>query len=202
MPTSGGTYVYIERAFGPVMGTISGIGLWLSLLLKSSFALVGFGAYLAVLAKVPLKSVALISLVLILCLNILGVKKVGKAQLVIVSVSIIGLVAMIFGVIISVEPTNLQPAFLNGNMGLYAATAFVFVSYAGVTKVAAIAAEIKNPGRNLPIAMLLALVIVTLLYTLVSFAMVGNIPIEEFSKDLCEKCHGGGREGGRCDGNG
>jgi amino acid transporter len=184
MPTSGGTYVYIERAFGPVMGTISGIGLWLSLLLKSSFALVGFGAYLAVLAKVPLKSVALISLVLILCLNILGVKKVGKAQLIIVSVSIIGLVALIFGGIISVEPTNLQPAFLNGNMGLYAATAFVFVSYAGVTKVAAIAEEIKNPGRNLPIAMLLALVIVTLLYTLVSFAMVGNIPIEEFSTDL------------------
>ncbi|RME92597.1 MAG: amino acid permease, partial [Bacteroidetes bacterium] len=66
MPTSGGTYVYIERAFGPVMGTISGIGLWLSLLLKSSFALVGFGAYLAVLAHLPLKPVALSSLALIL----------------------------------------------------------------------------------------------------------------------------------------
>ncbi|HIK63202.1 MAG TPA: amino acid permease, partial [Flavobacteriales bacterium] len=49
MPTSGGAYVYIERAFGPLFGTISGIGLWLSLLLKSSFALIGLGAYLAVL---------------------------------------------------------------------------------------------------------------------------------------------------------
>jgi amino acid transporter len=38
MPSSGGTYVYIERAFGPLFGTISGIGLWLSLLLKSSLA--------------------------------------------------------------------------------------------------------------------------------------------------------------------
>ncbi len=37
MPKSGGSYVYIERAFGPIMGTISGIGLWISLLLKSSF---------------------------------------------------------------------------------------------------------------------------------------------------------------------
>ena len=35
MPTSGGTYVYLERTFGPLAGTISGIGLWLSLLLKS-----------------------------------------------------------------------------------------------------------------------------------------------------------------------
>ena len=35
MPTSGGTYVYIDRAFGPLAGTIAGVGLWCSLLLKS-----------------------------------------------------------------------------------------------------------------------------------------------------------------------
>ena len=52
MPSSGGTYVYIERAFGPILGTVSGIGLWLSLLLKSSFALVGFGAYLSILINI------------------------------------------------------------------------------------------------------------------------------------------------------
>ena len=37
---------YIERTFGPIFGTIAGLGLWLSLLLKSAFALVGVGAYL------------------------------------------------------------------------------------------------------------------------------------------------------------
>ena len=47
MPKSGGSYVYIERAFGPLFGTISGLGLWISLLLKSAFCLVGFGAYLS-----------------------------------------------------------------------------------------------------------------------------------------------------------
>ena len=41
MPKSGGAYVYIERTFGPLFGTISGLGLWISLLLKSSFALIG-----------------------------------------------------------------------------------------------------------------------------------------------------------------
>ena len=39
MPSSGGSYVYIERAFGPIFGTISGLGLWLSLLLKVHFHL-------------------------------------------------------------------------------------------------------------------------------------------------------------------
>ena len=33
MPTSGGTYIYIDRTFGPMAGTIAGIGLWVSLLL-------------------------------------------------------------------------------------------------------------------------------------------------------------------------
>ena len=80
MPSSGGTYVYIERAFGPILGTVAGIGLWLSLLLKSSFALVGFGAYLSILISIDpdlTRIVAVFFLGLILLLNIFGVKKVG-----------------------------------------------------------------------------------------------------------------------------
>jgi amino acid transporter len=50
-------------------------------LLKSSFVLVGFGAYLAILALVPLRAIALIFLVFILGLNILGVRKVGNVQM-------------------------------------------------------------------------------------------------------------------------
>jgi APA family basic amino acid/polyamine antiporter len=46
MPESGGTYLYIDRAMGPLAGTIAGIGAWFSLVFKSSFALVGLGAYL------------------------------------------------------------------------------------------------------------------------------------------------------------
>ena len=80
MPTSGGTYVYLERTFGPLAGTISGIGLWLSLLLKSAFALVGFSAYLSVLVDVPLKPVSLCLLVAITVLNVMGVSIISKMQ--------------------------------------------------------------------------------------------------------------------------
>ena len=69
MPSSGGTYVYIERAFGPIFGTISGIGLWLAMLLKSAFALVGLGAYMLVVINMDqelTKYVALIFLAIIL----------------------------------------------------------------------------------------------------------------------------------------
>lgn len=184
MPTSGGTYVYIERAFGPLFGTISGIGLWLSLLLKSSFALVGFGAYLAVLAYLPLRPIALSFLLLILFLNILGVKKVGNVQMVVVSVSLIGLGLLLLFGIPSIDPVNLKPAFTAGKLGLASATAFVFVSYAGVTKVAAIAEEIKNPDRNLPIAMMVALLLVTFIYVSVTFTLAGNIPLPDLVTNI------------------
>jgi APA family basic amino acid/polyamine antiporter len=187
MPSSGGTYVYIERAFGPLFGTIAGIGLWLSLLLKSAFALVGFGAYLTVLVDIEpglTKYVALVFLMIILFLNILGVKKVGKVQIVIVSISLISLaIILIFG-LPRTSAALLDPFLLKGNMGLFTTVAFVYISYAGVTKVAAIAGEIKNPSVNLPRAMILSLFIMTTIYVVVAFVLVGNLPLQELKTDI------------------
>ena len=187
MPSSGGTYVYIERAFGPILGTISGIGLWLSLLLKSSFALVGFGAYLSVVVNIApglTKYVALIFLALILLLNIFGVKKVGKVQIIIVSISLLALGSILLFGLPRVSPELLDPFLSDGNYGLISTVAFVYISYAGVTKVAAIAGEIKNPSKNLPRAMLLSLLIMTSIYVSVAFVLVGNLPMEVLQKDI------------------
>jgi amino acid transporter len=187
MPSSGGTYVYIERTFGPIFGTIAGIGLWLSLLLKSSFALVGFGAYLTVLVNINegfTKYISLIFLLLILCLNIFGIKKVGKVQLVVVTISIISLAAILIFGLPNVDQSLLEPVFTNGNLGLASTVAFVYISYAGVTKIAAIAGEIKNPSVNLPRAMMLSLVIMSMIYVSVAFTLVGNIPMEILSTDI------------------
>ncbi|MCJ7468136.1 MAG: amino acid permease [Maribacter sp.] len=187
MPSSGGTYVYIERAFGPILGTISGIGLWLSLLFKSAFALVGFGAYLSIFINLEVwvtKYIAVFFLLIILFLNILGVKKVGKVQIIIVTISLISLgLVLVFG-LPNVSPQLLKPFLTNGQMGLFSTVAFVYISYAGVTKVAAIAGEIKNPGRNLPLAMILSLTIMATIYVFIAFVLVGNIPMESLSKDI------------------
>ena len=80
MPDNGGAYVYLERSFGPLVGTISGLGLWASFLLKSAFALIGFKAYMyAVTNYFDITTngtfVVMSALVLITILNILGIKK-------------------------------------------------------------------------------------------------------------------------------
>ena len=187
MPKSGGTYVYIERAFGPLFGTISGLGLWLSLLLKSAFSLVGLSAYLYVLVEIDsslTKSIALFSLLLILLLNIFGVKKVEKTQLFIVSTSVLSLICLIFFGFGSFDSALTEPVFPKESSGFISAVAFLYISYAGVTKVAAVAGEIKNPEKNLPKTMLLSLFLITVVYVLVAVVLVGNIEASLLATDI------------------
>ncbi|MEC7863972.1 MAG: APC family permease, partial [Bacteroidota bacterium] len=187
MPSSGGSYVYIERALGPLFGTISGIGLWLSLLLKSAFALVGFGAYFLVITNISphyLKYLSIGFLILIMFLNILGVKKVGKVQLVIVLLSLLTLLSLLFIGVPVVDKNLLNPFLTDGTMGLISTVAFVYISYAGVTKIAAIAGEVKNPSRNIPLAMLLSLLIISGLYVSIAYTLVGNVQLELLATDI------------------
>jgi amino acid transporter/mannitol/fructose-specific phosphotransferase system IIA component (Ntr-type) len=184
MPTSGGTYVYLDRTFGPLVGTIAGIGLWLALLLKSAFALVGFSAYLLVLADVPLKPSALLMLALIVLLNLRGVRKVGQVQAFVVTIAVISLAVFFVMGLSEYDPRRLEPLFSKGTWGFVEAAAFVFVSYAGITKVAAFAEEVKNPKRNLPLGILLSLVIAVLLYGSVSLILVAVVPMDVLMGDL------------------
>ena len=187
MPKSGGTYVYIERAFGPLFGTIAGIGLWLSLLLKSAFSLVGLSFYLYVLIEVDAsytKYIALLALLFILLLNVFGVKKVEKTQLVIVTISILSLVTIVFFGFNSFDSRLMEPVFTGGSSGFIAGVAFLYISYAGVTKIAAVAGEIKNPEKNLPRTMIISLLLITTVYVLVALVLVGNVDQSVLSTDI------------------
>ena len=187
MPKSGGTYVYIDRAFGPLFGVVSGIGLWLSLLLKSAFSLVGLSAYLYVLVELDsfyTTIVAIVSLLLVLVLNLFGVKKVGDAQLAIVGISVTSLVVLIvlgFNSVSVVPPTE----FLSdGTLGFFSGVAFLYISYAGVTKIAAIAGEISQPEKNLPRTMIISLLLIMAVYVCVSMVLVRFVDGAALSTDI------------------
>ena len=75
MPSSGGSYVYVQETFGPLIGTISGLGLWANFMLKSAFALIGFKAYLWVIEDVigfdiNIESAAMVLLLIIVAINL------------------------------------------------------------------------------------------------------------------------------------
>ena len=196
MPSSGGSYVYCERTFGALIGTIAGLGLWSSFLLKAAFALIGFQAYLFVVTdflsiELNAMSVSLSFLVLIVSLNIMGVKKVKAVQ---VPLTMIIVVVMLFlcGVALLLPEADLMRpirtnAFRGDGLqqqivGVGNAAAFVFVAYLGVTNVAAIAGEVKSPEKNLHRGMLFSLGISTVLYVFVAYTLMAVVPAENLTE--------------------
>ena len=197
MPSSGGSYIYLERTYGPLFGTISGLGLWASFLLKASFALIGFSAYMlalttyfeVTLGEREILMVSVSALVLITAVNILGVKKVKAIQTPILGVTMVLLAIVCIMALFDGSTDFSRP--INGGNGAFdqspatiaETAAFVFVAYAGVTKVAAIGGEVKEPGRNLPVGIMLSLGIATFLYCVMTFVMMAALPDMWYMKD-------------------
>ncbi|MEC8171679.1 MAG: amino acid permease [Candidatus Thermoplasmatota archaeon] len=188
MPTSGGSYVYVQKTFGPLIGTVAGLGLWANFMLKSAFALIGFKAYLWVIEDllgmdIDIEAAAIILLAIIVGINILGVKKIKKVQIPIVIFSASYLFALCVYAI-AYHDLDWSAVASRDSFGSWddvaATSAFVFVSYAGVTKIAAVAGEVKSPERNLPYGILLSLLFSCLLYVLVTMVMAAAIPPSEY----------------------
>ncbi|WP_323674976.1 amino acid permease [Halorubellus sp. PRR65] len=173
MPEAGGTYIYIERGMGPLLGTIAGVGTWFSLSFKGALALVGGVPYLLLLFDLPLKPVALGLAGFLVLVNVVGAKQTGRLQTVIVVVMLAALGWFAAGSAGSVESANYANFFGDGLTGVLAATGLVFVSYAGVTKVASVAEEVEDPGRNIPLGILGSLAFTTLLYVGIVAVLVG-----------------------------
>ncbi|MXR42046.1 amino acid permease [Halobaculum sp. WSA2] len=173
MPEAGGTYIYIERGMGPLLGTIAGVGTWFSLSFKGALALVGGVPYLLLLFDLPLKPVALGLAAVLILVNVVGAKQTGRLQVAIVVVMLAALGWFAAGSAPSVQSANYVDFFGYGLDGVLAATGLVFVSYAGVTKVASVAEEVEDPGRNIPLGILGSLAFTTVLYVVVVAVLVG-----------------------------
>jgi len=119
----------------------------------------------------------------LIIVNIIGVKQSSRLRAVIVSLILLSLAAFALSGVINVDGTNYHPFVTHGDGGILAATGFVFVSCASVTKIASVAEEVENPGRNVPIATIASVALMMLVYTLIVFVMIGVSPSGELIAD-------------------
>merc|ERR1719319_218640 len=189
LPVSGGEYVFLAKAFGPMVGTIAGIGLWFTVITKGSFGLAGFVSYLLPLVGSletwEEKSMGVGILLVITALNLAGTKKLKVIQK---WATLTGFVVLIIVTLVSFKDWDKDtfseyPLFLNGGEGFIEGTAFVYIGYAGLKKVAALASEIKKPGKTLPKAILTSLFVMTPFFAVACLAMSGIIKTKYLKKD-------------------
>lgn len=192
MPRAGGAYYFIDRSLGPLFGTIGGIGSWFALIFKSAFALIGMGAYVSIFIDVPITPVAIGLTLTFGFTNIIGSKEAGWLQKVLVATLVViltfytvqGLAKVFQFDFYNYLREEYDVFFLDGTRGFFGSIGLVFVSYAGLTKVASVAEEVHNPDKNIPLAMFLSLATATIIYVVGVFIMVSLLDKEVFFSDL------------------
>lgn len=190
MPRAGGVYYFLDRSMGPYWGTIGGLGTWFALTLKTAFALIGMGAYVSIFfPTIQIIPLAAIFAIIFAFLNLFGAKKSGIFQIYLV----IGLLIILSGFmgtgLFKINSNHFTGFFDKGFMSIYGTAGLVYISYVGITKIASISEEVKNPERNLPLGMFLALGTAIIIYGVGTYVMVGILPKEQFYKDLTPVSH-------------
>ena len=199
MPKSGGGYYFVSRALGALPGAVVGISIWLGLVFATAFYLVGFGNYAAgalAEAGVPVGGVpivvplALVFGVLLTGLNLFGTENAAKLQNYVVGLLLTILVVFLgyggldaIGVFGSSRTPETFAPF--GFVPVFTTAALVFTSYLGFAQVATVAGDIKQPGRNLPLAMVGSVLIVGTLYVATIFiatSAFGSEALAEFGE--------------------
>ncbi|MDP6034032.1 MAG: amino acid permease [Candidatus Marinimicrobia bacterium] len=183
MPKAGGQYVYLSEAYGPVWGYLYG---WaaVAVINTASIAAVGvaFSEYLGFFIPMSTLSIQLIAVLMIIILtiiNIIDVKSGAQFQ----NLFTLTKLAAIFGIIVlglsldGGSASNLEPLFtensfstLIGSLGL--AMVAVLWTFDGWIFVTYVAGEIKDPGRNIPLSIILCMIIVVSVYLALNFVLV------------------------------
>jgi amino acid transporter/nucleotide-binding universal stress UspA family protein len=189
MPKSGGAYYYVNHALGPLFGSIAGWANWIGLAFASAFYMYGFGEYinsfvglsfevsLGVSTVGPAKVIALAGAGFFILVNYVGAKETGRLQNFIVLTLVLILTGFSVIGLLNADTSQLFPLVREGKppSQLLPVTGLVFVSYLGFVQITSVAEEIKDPGRNLPRAVIGSVLIVTTIYALVLLIVLAAV---------------------------
>jgi APA family basic amino acid/polyamine antiporter len=182
LPVVGGQYVYLSRAWHPAVGYLYGVAL-LFIINGGSIAAVAilFASYLDAslvpLGRVGVRIAAAATLVVLTAVNAAGIragKRVNNTLMAVKVIGILGLVAMAF---LRTESSASRYGFsalaspsASWTGLLLTALVPIMFAYGGWQNCGSIAGEIRDPGRNLPRANVLGVILVIILYVSLNLA--------------------------------
>lgn len=137
-----------------------------------------------------IKIFSVITVTVLTWFNVRGVRNSGILNNLVTSAKILGILFLILAGLILAGPSVTHGAVVSDDAMVHA-TAFVsvfmaamlsaFWAYDGFTNVTAVAGEIKNPKRNIPIAITTGVTLVMILYLLINYAFMRAMPLDQLA---------------------
>lgn len=191
-PKAGGMVVYLNEAYHPIVGFLFGFCSWL-LSGAGSIAAIAIALPTAMRAFLPMsdgaiKICAIALIVGLTIFNYFGVKLGSVLQNIsmvakLIPIGIILIGALIFGKQspdLSLVPATGEPVSFTAIIGMIAfATVATLWAYEGWTNLNSVTEEMKNPQKNLPLALIITIGGITVLYTLFNFAIYRVLPHDQ-----------------------
>lgn len=183
MPVAGGLYVYISRLTAPYWGFLVPWTLpvvnWAALL----FTAIGFAHYVQFFVDLPTTALIYGFLVVVLVINLLGIDIVAKAQIVFVAALFLSVFTFIVPGLFAIEPANFTPLFPEGYGPFAIAIVSLYYPYLGFGLLTELGEGIDDPGRVIPIALLVGVLVVAAIYLLMIAVLVGVVPYSQLSEE-------------------
>jgi len=184
MPKAGGAYFFVTRSVGPAVGTVYGLITLMALSLKSAFELTGMAIYTRMIVDIDIRLIALALCIIFIGINIVGIKGAGRVQIVLVMTILVALMVYVFRGIPKVSVMHFDPFAPMGTTAILSTAGFVFVSYGGLLKVASLAEEVRDPGRSLPMGMVLSLPVIITCFIMVISVTFGVLDTHGLESSL------------------
>jgi amino acid transporter len=179
---NGGAYLYAKEAFGSFIGFEIGIMRWVVGMIAWGSLAVGFvtalGSICPIVLLAPFKQLIIIGLIGGLGLiNSFGLSTMKRLNNVITVAKLLPLLAFLVLGIFYIDPSHFSlissPALHIGSFG--SAALIMFYAFSGFESLPVAAADMKEPKKNIPIAIMTAIALSSCLYFLVQFICVGTL---------------------------
>jgi APA family basic amino acid/polyamine antiporter len=174
IPKAGGAYSFAFELLSPSAGFIVGF-LWLfAQIVGGATISLGFASYfVAIFPAFSIKTVAVLAAMGLTGLNLIGIKQSSIVNNILVIIKI-GILALFIGFgIFQIHPQYLSEFSPNGVYGILQGAGFIFFAYLGFGRISTLSEEVKKPERNLPLAVLFALLLSVVLYVLTGLTAAG-----------------------------
>jgi amino acid transporter len=175
---TGGPYAYVEVAFGPFAGFLAGFLLWMLLTFAMAAVATVLIANLGVLVPALGSPVAgaIVLAVVYACfatINILGVERGSRVNTALTVAKILPLAILIVGGLFAVKAENLAVTDPPDLGKLARSSIMLIFVFAGIEGALVPGGEVRNPARDVPRAIGLAMIVITLLYAGLQFVAQG-----------------------------